>query len=60
MEKLKKELEIVRGNMRVFGEMLSEITPGKGHQNDLELLQVIAGCMDYNSFANILCILKYY
>ncbi|XP_054714407.1 TOM1-like protein 2 [Uloborus diversus] len=39
MEKLKKELEIVRGNMRVFGEMLTELTPGKEHQSDLELLQ---------------------
>lgn len=39
MEKLKKELEIVRGNMRVFGEMLSELTPGKDHHSDLELLQ---------------------
>lgn len=41
MEKLKKELEIVQGNMRVFGEMLTELTPGKEHQSDLELLQVI-------------------
>ncbi|KFM75164.1 TOM1-like protein 2, partial [Stegodyphus mimosarum] len=39
MEKLKKELEIVQGNMRVFGEMLTELTPGKEHQSDLELLQ---------------------
>ncbi|CAL1266230.1 unnamed protein product [Larinioides sclopetarius] len=39
IDKLKKELEIVRGNMRVFGEMLTELVPGKEHQNDLELLQ---------------------
>ncbi|GFU41066.1 TOM1-like protein 2 [Nephila pilipes] len=39
MEKLKKELEIVQGNMRVFGDMLSELVPGKEHQSDLELLQ---------------------
>ncbi|XP_055930926.1 TOM1-like protein 2 isoform X2 [Argiope bruennichi] len=39
IDKLKKELEIVRGNMRVFGEMLTELVPGKEHQSDLELLQ---------------------
>ncbi|GIY68658.1 TOM1-like protein 2 [Caerostris extrusa] len=39
MEKLRKELDIVQGNMRVFGEMLTELVPGKEHQSDLELLQ---------------------
>uniref|UniRef100_A0A2L2YGE7 Putative cytosolic sorting protein gga2/tom1 n=1 Tax=Parasteatoda tepidariorum TaxID=114398 RepID=A0A2L2YGE7_PARTP len=39
VEKLKNELEIVQGNMRVFGEMLTELTPGKEHQSDLELLR---------------------
>lgn len=37
--KLRKELDIVQGNMRVFGEMLTELTPGKEHPSDLELLQ---------------------
>ncbi|KAG8183713.1 hypothetical protein JTE90_002780 [Oedothorax gibbosus] len=39
MDKLKKELEIVQGNMHVFEEMLNELVPGKAHQSDLELMQ---------------------
>lgn len=37
--KLRSELNIVEGNMKVFGEMLTELTPGKEHSQDLELLQ---------------------
>lgn len=40
MDKLKTELEIVQGNMQVFGEMLNELVPGKAHQSDIELMQV--------------------
>lgn len=40
MDKLKKELEIVQGNMHVFEEMLNELVPGKAHQSDIELMQV--------------------
>ncbi|GIY03625.1 TOM1-like protein 2 [Caerostris extrusa] len=39
LAKLRSELDIVEGNMKVFGEMLTELTPGKEHQQDLELLQ---------------------
>lgn len=41
LAKLHSELDIVQGNMKVFGEMLTELTPGKEHPQDLELLQVI-------------------
>ncbi|GFQ67159.1 target of Myb protein 1 [Trichonephila clavata] len=39
LAKLRSELDIVQGNMKVFGEMLTELTPGKEHPQDLELLQ---------------------
>ncbi|KAG8197534.1 hypothetical protein JTE90_007270 [Oedothorax gibbosus] len=39
LAKLRSELDIVQGNMKVFGEMLTEMTPGKEHPQDLELLQ---------------------
>jgi hypothetical protein len=38
--KLQSELDVVQGNMAVLSEMLSELTPGKEHPSDLELLQV--------------------
>jgi len=38
--KLQSELDVVQGNMVVLGEMLTELTPGKEHPSDLELLQV--------------------
>ncbi|XP_063234919.1 TOM1-like protein 2 isoform X2 [Bacillus rossius redtenbacheri] len=37
--KLQSELDVVQGNMAVLGEMLSELTPGREHPSDLELLQ---------------------
>ncbi|XP_049778842.1 target of Myb protein 1 isoform X2 [Schistocerca cancellata] len=37
--KLQSELDVVQGNMAVLNEMLSELTPGKEHPSDLELLQ---------------------
>ncbi|CAL1294762.1 unnamed protein product [Larinioides sclopetarius] len=39
LAKLRSELDIVQGNMKVLGEMLTELTPGKEHPQDLELLQ---------------------
>ncbi|KAK2169905.1 hypothetical protein LSH36_6g13051 [Paralvinella palmiformis] len=39
LAKLKSELDIVQQNINVFSEMLTEITPGQEHPNDLELLQ---------------------
>jgi hypothetical protein len=38
--KLQSELDVVQGNMAVLSEMLTELTPGKEHPSDLELLQV--------------------
>lgn len=40
LAKLRSELDTVQGNMKVFSEMLTELTPGKEHPQDLELLQV--------------------
>uniref|UniRef100_A0A1W7R9F1 TOM1-like protein 2 n=1 Tax=Hadrurus spadix TaxID=141984 RepID=A0A1W7R9F1_9SCOR len=39
LAKLRSELDVVQGNMRVFGEMLNELTPGQEHPSDIELLQ---------------------
>nr|CAD7453287.1 unnamed protein product [Timema tahoe] len=41
--KLQGELDVVQGNMVVLSEMLSELTPGKEHSSDLELLQELHG-----------------
>ncbi|RWS22602.1 TOM1-like protein 2 isoform X1 [Leptotrombidium deliense] len=38
MTKLKGELDVVQGNIKVFNEMLNELTPGKEHKDDWELL----------------------
>mgnify|MGYP001797816889 CR=1 FL=1 len=39
--KIRSDLEIVRNNMTVFSEMLTELNPsGGGNPSDLELLQV--------------------
>lgn len=38
LAKLKAELDVVQSNMRVFNEMLNELTPGKEHSDDWELL----------------------
>lgn len=38
LNKLRNELEIVQGNIKVFSEMLTELKPGQEHRDDLELL----------------------
>lgn len=43
MVKLRRDLDIVQGNMAVFAEMLSEVKPGQDiPPADLELLEVRA------------------
>ncbi|XP_053327074.1 TOM1-like protein 2 isoform X1 [Spea bombifrons] len=37
--RLRSELDVVRGNMKVMSEMLTELTPGQEDASDLELLQ---------------------
>jgi hypothetical protein len=39
MTKLKTELNVVQGNIRVMSEMLTELSPGNIDPSDLELLQ---------------------
>ena len=39
MTKLHSEMEVVKGNIRVFGEMLTELQPNTAAPADLELLQ---------------------
>lgn len=39
MGKLRSELEVVNGNVKVMSEMLTELVPQKANQSDLELLQ---------------------
>ncbi|XP_074647731.1 TOM1-like protein 2 isoform X2 [Tubulanus polymorphus] len=39
LSKLRSELDIVQGNLRVFSEMLNEMTPGQEDASDLDLLQ---------------------
>lgn len=38
--RLRSELDIVRGNIKVMSEMLTEMVPGQENASDLELLQV--------------------
>lgn len=38
LNKLKNELEVVQGNMKVLSEMLTEMKPGQEHRDDWELL----------------------
>lgn len=38
--KLRSELEVVNGNVKVMSEMLTELVPGQTDPSDLELLQV--------------------
>lgn len=38
LNKLKVELGIVQGNMKVFSQMLAELKPGKEHKDDWKLL----------------------
>uniref|UniRef100_A0A8D0H4G0 Target of myb1 membrane trafficking protein n=1 Tax=Sphenodon punctatus TaxID=8508 RepID=A0A8D0H4G0_SPHPU len=39
MGKLRSELEVVNGNVKVMSEMLTELVPGQAEPSDLELLQ---------------------
>jgi len=39
LSKLQRDLSIVEGNMTVLSEMLSELSPGKEHPTDLDLLR---------------------
>ena len=39
--RLRSELDVVRGNIKVMSEMLTEMVPGQEDVSDLELLQVI-------------------
>ena len=39
--KLRRELEVVQGNIRVMSEMLTELSPTSVDPSDLELLQVM-------------------
>lgn len=40
LTKLHSQLDVVQGNMAVMSEMLSELTPGKEHPSDVQLLKV--------------------
>lgn len=42
--KLRSELEMVSGNVRVMSEMLTELVPTQTEPADLELLQVSGHC----------------
>ena len=41
LAKVRRDLDMVQGNMAVFAEMLSEMKPGHENPEDLELIQVI-------------------
>ncbi|XP_018901199.1 target of Myb1 membrane trafficking protein isoform X2 [Bemisia tabaci] len=43
MVKLQSELDLVNGNMTVLNEMLTELTPGKEHPSDIQLLEELYG-----------------
>ena len=43
LAKLKSEIDVVQSNMRVFNEMLNELTPGAEHSDDWELLSDLNG-----------------
>jgi len=40
MAKLRSELDVVQQNCHIFGEMLTEQTPGQETPDDLALMQV--------------------
>lgn len=40
LAKLRSELDVVQGNVRVMSEMLTELSPSNVDSSDLELLQV--------------------
>lgn len=39
--KVRKDLDVVQGNMAVFAEILGEMKPGQENPQDLELLEVL-------------------
>lgn len=39
-EKLRSELALVKGNLKVMSEMLNELVPGQSQKDDAQLLQV--------------------
>ena len=45
--KLRRELDVVQGNIRVMSEMLTELSPTNVDPSDLELLQVKEVCISY-------------
>ncbi len=49
--RLRSELDIVRGNIKVMSEMLTEMVPGQEDASDLELLQV----WEFSHCAQIFC-----
>lgn len=55
--RLRSELDVVRGNVKVMSEMLTEMVPGQEEASDLELLQVrlIHYEFHYNAFSSCLC-----
>lgn len=40
IKKLRSDLEVVNGNVKVMSEMLTELVPSQAETSDLELLQV--------------------
>lgn len=54
--RLRSELDIVRGNIKVMSEMLTEMVPGQEDASDLELLQVCEFSHYAHSFTGNICI----
>ena len=46
MTKLRGELSVVTGNVKVMGDMLTELDPSNVDSSDLELLQVMNLCIN--------------
>lgn len=51
--RLRSELDVVRGNIKVMSEMLTEMVPGEEEASDLELLQVSITCDELSFFSVI-------
>lgn len=49
LAKLRSELDVVQGNVRVMSEMLTELSPSSVDSSDLELLQVRIQVYDCSS-----------
>ena len=45
--KIRKDLDVVQGNMAVFAEMLGEMKPGQENQQDLELMEVSSAFISF-------------